>query len=196
MDTDKIYKFAENFGNIMGGSTGEPRTVHDNILFWGLAIPMILITILYHTGTITNIPCDNNILSNAARNFIHVDTMHIIGNLSVFFILSHELVKTFGFKYVLILLLSLLIIIVIIDTIYLKLVPDQRCSIGFSGILYGMLVWNILSKSSITASSLISIGILVLFPSMTSSNVSLSGHLIGAGAGLVTYFVAGNKINL
>ncbi len=195
MNNESWNSMSDNFGNVFGTSN-EQRNNYDNILFFALAIPMILITILYHTGTFKNIPCDNNIFSNAARNFIHVDTMHIIGNLSVFFILSHELVKTFGFKYVLILILALLIIIVIFDTIYLKFVPNQRCSIGFSGILFGLLVWNILSKSSITASSLISIGILVLFPSMTSSNVSLSGHLIGAGAGLVTYCVAGNKIKI
>src|SRR5438132_407306 len=73
------------FDNILGTSD-DPRDIYDNILFLSLAIPMILVTVLYRSGTIENIPCGNNIVSNVSRNFIHVDISHLVGNLAVFFI--------------------------------------------------------------------------------------------------------------
>lgn len=198
MDDTNINNTSDNtnlLDNALKISAG-PRNKYDIALFLLFSIPMILITILYNIGTIKNVPCNNDLLSNISRNFIHLDISHIVGNLSVFYILSIALVKTFGFGYVVLLILALLVIIVIFETIYLKMTNNSSCSIGFSGILYGLLAWNILSQSSITASSIISIAILVIQPSLSSANVSLSGHIIGAVAGVLTYFVAGNKIKI
>lgn len=59
------------------------------------------------------------------------------------------------------------------------------CSIGFSGILFGLFTWELVSKKKFDVEILIAMIIMVVGPSLRSKKVSLSGHAIGAVSGII-----------
>ena len=107
----------------------------------------------------------------------------------VFYLLTREIGRKDTDYLVLILVITSLM--VILDTMYLSSLQSldikDTCSIGFSGVLYGLLAWNILTDRNISMESLITIIVLVIEPSLTSANVSFSGHALGAVSGIITY---------
>ena len=71
----------------------------------------------------------------------------------------------------------------------LELIVSQSiqltCSIGFSGILYGLIMWVIFSGKHPDRQMVIAILLTIFVSSITYPVLSLSGHLIGFVSGII-----------
>ena len=149
---------------------------------------LIIITLLYSFGAIKQIPCGEGVFKGLNRTFIHTDWQHIASNLFAFMVLS-RIEEKHGSKFFGILLINLLLI-----TTFVELMAFQfckiPCSIGFSGIIFGLLTWELMSERDVTISLLLSIAAVVVAPSIQNKKASLIGHAIGALSGIIlsTYY--------
>lgn len=148
------------------------------------AISLIIVFLLYFSTLIKTIPCGTNIMTTFYRNFIHIDIYHLLSNLFALYALSRIEVKI-GLKRFLLLISFLLVFNTVVETIFYKINPSYKCSIGFSGILFGVLTWELCMTRQLNIYLIISIIILVCTPSLKSENISLIGHAIGAFSGVV-----------
>jgi hypothetical protein len=62
---------------------------------------------------------------------------------------------------------------------------DMKCSIGFSGILFGLMTWELITTRKIDIELLLAIVVTVVAPSIGNKKVSLTGHTIGAVSGVL-----------
>ena len=151
-------------------------------VFFGISI--LLIFILYTTSVIKTIPCGEGILNTFMRNFIHIDIYHIIANLFSLYALS-RVEQKIGLQRFLILILFLLAFNTIIESAAKKVKPDLKCSIGFSGVLFGIMTWELITTKKLDLYLLLSIITIIILPSLQNSKASLVGHAIGAVSGII-----------
>jgi len=177
-------------GHLQGQSYPRPQHVSANIT---LTISLIIIVIyaLYKIEFIKNIPCEKDVLSILKSNFVHTDGAHLMANLYGLYAVSNIETKLGTDNFV-----WLFLFILVISTLteyIIKQTFDVKCSIGISGILMGLLTWNIIISNKVNGKhnleSIIAVVILVAYPSIKCKNSSLSGHLSGALSGfLATLF--------
>ena len=141
---------------------------------------LVLGAIYYASPTV---PCQSNIQSALVRPALHANTMHLIGNLTAFFILTRSIQPRIGiFNYV------LLIAFLWVTTAMMDVAFQQTCSIGFSGVVLGLLVWDLFDRGQLKW-DLAAAGVLAaiwLEPmAQGQNNVSMSGHFYGLVAGLL-----------
>ena len=103
-----------------------------------IGIFLILIYIGYNTEYFIKIPCENTITSKFLSNFVHVDSIHLLLNLLGLYIISN-FEKEIGSKKFLTIVLSLVVMLTILEKMFLK-----KCSIGFSGVLYGLFAYEMM----------------------------------------------------
>ena len=148
-----------------------------------LAVSIITIFSLYVTNAIKTIPCDKDMVSIFMTNFIHIDISHLISNLVALYALSRVEYKTGPRKF-----FTLLIFLLIFNTIFefiLHKILNTPCSIGISGVLYGILTFEIICTNNVDYSMLSAV-LLNMFISYTfDKKSSLSGHLVGAISGVL-----------
>lgn len=149
-----------------------------------LATSIIVIFMLYSFSLIKTIPCGNDLLKTFSRNFIHIEKYHLISNLIALYALS-RIEEKIGMKRFLLLIIFLLVFNTIIETITLKLYPSFKCSIGFSGVLFGVLSWELVMTKKIDIYLVLSILLITVTPSLKNKNISLVGHMVGAFSGLI-----------
>jgi predicted membrane channel-forming protein YqfA (hemolysin III family) len=65
------------------------------------------------------------------------------------------------------------------------LFSNLPCSIGFSGILFGIMAWELTTKKDFDIFIVLSIVGIVVAPSIQDSKTSLVGHAVGAIAGVI-----------
>lgn len=157
------------------------RDVPVSIFF---SIVIIIIFLLYTTSLVKTIPCGDTILQQFYSNFIHTDLYHILSNLYSIYALA-RVEKRIGIKKFLTLIIFLLVTNTIFETIAKKLKPELPCSIGFSGVLFGIMAWEIVSEKDLDPYILSAIGIMIAGPSIKNSDVSLLSHSIGAFSGII-----------
>jgi len=151
------------------------------------SIILIFIYIFYRSQLLTQIPCDPTIVNSLYRHFVHIDLSHIVSNIFALIVLS-KIENKIGSKKFFILLILLIILNTIFDYIFRIIVKNSKCSIGFSGILFGLLSYSLITNSNngkINLQIIALIIILTIEPSMKSKNVSLVGHSIGAISGII-----------
>jgi rhomboid protease GluP len=153
------------------------------VVTWTLSLLMVSILLAFWTGTFTELPCNPDYISTIARNFIHVQAFHILANLFAFYQMR-EIELQLGVSSYILLILALVFVQSTIEFILSSYV-DLGCSIGFSGVLYGLLVWMLMSTPSTNRQKLVPILISIVVSSLAIPNVSLSGHLIGFVSGLI-----------
>jgi len=149
-----------------------------------ITVILVLIFSLYFGAALKDLPCGKDMISSIQSQFVHTDYYHLTANILSLYALS-RVERQIGSRQFFSLIMFLVIFTAIIEVIVHKLIPNMTCSIGFSGILFGILAWEIVSKGNVDITMLISIGSLVIIPSMKSKRASLSGHVIGAAAGIV-----------
>ena len=150
-----------------------------------ISICLILVYSLYVTNIIERVPCDNNNLdSQMISNFVHFEYSHLLSNLFGLYSLS-RVEKEIGPKKFIYLCVSLLILNSIFEIIIHKLRPSEKCSVGFSGVLFGITTWEIITKEEVDIYLLITIVLLIVIPSLKYKKISLSGHCIGALSGII-----------
>lgn len=149
-----------------------------------LAISIIIVFSLYATTALKTIPCGKDLLANFTSNFIHIDPYHLIANLYALYALSRVEVSL-GPKKFFILVLFLLFVNTLFEGAVHKMIPDIPCSIGFSGVLFGMMTWELVTNKGLDFYVATSIGAMVILPSIQNQKASLMGHLVGAVSGII-----------
>ena len=129
----------------------------------------------------TNI-CNDDILSRIQGSFVHVNFTHLAMNLIGLYILS-DIEKVVGSEKFIKVVLFIIASSSIIETIL-----KTSCSIGFSGVLYGLLAYEMFIKKKIELDIIIVLVTLCFIPD-NYSNISHSGHLIGFVSGMAAYYI-------
>jgi membrane associated rhomboid family serine protease len=150
---------------------------------------IIIVYSFYVTGAIRTLPCEKNFMSIISSNFVHIDYLHLLSNLYGIHGLSRVEKKIGTINFVL-LLLSLLILNTIFELILYNLFSNQiTCSIGFSGVLYGILMFELFYDNKLDYEILSSLTISIIIPSTVNKKISLSGHIIGLISGSLIGFI-------
>lgn len=153
-----------------------------------ISLLLIIIYFLYSSNIISHVPCDNNLASNIMSSFVHTDPTHLIYNLYAILALSR--VETIlGSKQFLYLIIFLTIMNSVFETLLKKIIPETPCSIGFSGVLFGILFWEIISNNGMDIFILSSVIPLVLIPSVMDKKSSFSSHFIGMVTGTISGYI-------
>jgi membrane associated rhomboid family serine protease len=147
---------------------------------------LIVISLLYFFGLLKTLPCGDGVLRGLNRTFVHVDLAHILSNLFVFYVLS-RIEMNFGSKFFVMLIVQLLILTTALEWI-VKQFWNIPCSIGFSGVLFGLAVWELVYDRNLNMALLLGIGAMIITPSLHNPKASLIGHGLGALAGLIMSF--------
>jgi membrane associated rhomboid family serine protease len=147
-------------------------------------ISVLIITIfsLYATNAIKTIPCEKDMTSIFISQFIHTDFLHLVSNVYGIYSLS-KVENKYGPKKFFGLIIFLLVFNTIVEGVLHKII-NTPCSIGFSGILYGVLTFELVCDK-FDYLLLGSIVTNIFIGKVFKSNVSLQGHLIGAISGIV-----------
>lgn len=145
---------------------------------------IILILIFVRHG-ILNYPfsCKHTILSIAYRNLVHNNIFHILINLYSLYVLS-RIERQIGFQK----FLQLVSVIFILATLMEYILSKQiyvNCSIGFSGILFGLLAWEMITERDIDLKLIAMLTFIVVRPNLMSRRASLVGHSVGAISGAI-----------
>ena len=149
-----------------------------------IALSMIVVFLLFNAKVVTALPCGKSIHEVFMSNFVHVDLAHIMSNLYALYAIS-RVEQEMGLMPFIYLLIFLLIVNTIAEFVARRIWKDIPCSIGFSGILFGLFTWELVSKKKFDVELLLAIVIMVVGPSLQRKEVSLSGHAIGAVSGIV-----------
>jgi membrane associated rhomboid family serine protease len=151
----------------------------------GLATIIVIIFSLYFTTLVKTLPCGSGVMDRFYSNFVHTTIPHMIGNLIGLYALA-RVEKNMGTKKFAILVAYLLIFNTLAESLLHTLVPSTPCSIGFSGILFGILTWELVTHKGIDKTILASILLITVFPTIVKGDkVSLGGHLIGSLSGVI-----------
>ncbi len=151
----------------------------------GLATVIVIIFSLYFTTLVKTIPCGSGIMDRFYSNFVHTTIPHMVGNLVGLYALA-RVEKDMGSKKFALLIAYLLIFNTLAEVALHTLVPSTPCSIGFSGILFGILIWELITHKGVDKTILASILLITVFPTIAKGDkVSLEGHLIGSISGVV-----------
>lgn len=146
-----------------------------------LSISIIVIFLLYVTNIIKSIPCQKKLLSNFYSNFFHIEITHLISNIIGLYALS-RIERNIGIKKFIKLIILILLFNSVFETILYILFPNMLCSIGISGILYGLITYEICTNKEIDYVLIIYIFSNIMIP---YKNVSVSSHIIGAISGII-----------
>ena len=155
-------------------------------LFLGVSI--VIIFALYVTSIIKTVPCGKNVFSLCCGNFVHIEPYHLMANLLGLYALT-RVERDIGPKRFASLILFLIIFTSIIEVVVHKIFVGFPCSIGFSGILFGIMTWELITKKGFNFLILTSIIGIVTMPYLQNSKVSLIGHAVGAITGIIGGFL-------
>ena len=147
---------------------------------------LVVVSLLFIFRQWVNLPCGHDVLSAFSRNFIHVDPLHLIINLYGFYRLS-DLEFSLGSIRYLVLILVLSFFQTVLEWLYLTIRPlGVSCSIGFSGILFGILTFMFFFDRGIDFTLLSALLLSIVSSAATDRRISFTGHLFGVIAGLLT----------
>ena len=169
----------------------------ENMMYKPVSLIIAILLVFINFGVQYNIPnvCGNGFFNSILRNFYHVNTAHLIINLFSFYVLSRVEILIGSGQYI-VLLLMILLISSILDFIITLLFPNINCSIGFSGILFGLLAWEMMKLNNFNFIVLMLLIFNVITPTMINPKASLIGHSIGAFAGVISsFFIHSTNIN-
>lgn len=149
-----------------------------------LAVSIIVVFSLYLTTAIKTLPCGKDIMSSFLSNFVHIDFYHLMANLFALYSLS-RVEREIGTKPFISLIIFLLLFTSIAEVTAHKIFPSLPCSIGFSGVLFGIMAWELVTNKDLDFILILSIIAMVTMPSFHNSKASLMGHAVGAIAGII-----------
>ena len=148
-----------------------------------IGVSLIIIFLLYNTKVLNSIPCGGSFKEIFCSNFCHIDPLHLITNLFYLYVLS-TIEQEMGAKSFIWLIVLLLLLNTLIEYFARIIFKYSKCSIGFSGILFGMMAWQLLTKNEFDPLIIIAIGISII-SSSKYKDVSLFGHVLGAITGII-----------
>ena len=149
-----------------------------------LAVSIIVIFSLYTTTALKEIPCGKDVMSLFYSNFVHIDVYHLLSNLFALYALSRVEVATGGKKFTA-LIVFLLLFNTLAEAAMYRIFKGLPCSIGFSGVLFGVAAWELVTNKGFDWMVVLSLIVMVAGPSIQNPKASLAGHAVGAIAGVV-----------
>jgi membrane associated rhomboid family serine protease len=150
-----------------------------------LAVSLVTVFSLYSSSALKSIPCGKDFVSKIFSNFVHFDLTHLVTNLFALYSLS-RVEKDIKSKRFCSLIVFLVVFTSIAEVIAHKLNNNLKCSIGFSGILFGITTWELVTKNKIDFYLITSIISMVVIPSLQNNDIiSFSSHIIGAISGVI-----------
>jgi membrane associated rhomboid family serine protease len=153
-------------------------------VFLIMSIILVAIFVAYRTGLFKTLPCGPGIVPAFERNFIHLDLSHLAANLGSFYVLSRIEAQNGSGNFAKT-ILTLLALSTAGEVIF-KVGQGKNCAIGFSGILFGLIAWELINTSGrLNAQIIVSLLLAVLGTSLNNPKASLQGHALGAAAGVV-----------
>lgn len=153
-----------------------------------LGVSIVVIFLLYTFTIVKSIPCGRDILSTFCRNFVHTEPTHLLTNIFALFAIS-KVEEQLGSKHFFRLILFILTFDTIIEST-LAVFFQFKCSIGISGLLFGLTSYEMLMKNGnpkIDSYLVIAI-ILLLSVKSFDKRTSFVGHLVGSLSGIVAGF--------
>lgn len=149
-----------------------------------IAILIIIIYSLYLTSAIRTLPCGKNLISIFYSNFVHTKISHLAVNIFALYALSN-VEKDIGPRRFFGLIIFLLVFNTIVEFLLRKIFNSIPCSIGFSGILFGISAWELVTTREFDLLLILSIMAMVMVPSIEDKKASLIGHVIGSISGVI-----------
>lgn len=154
-----------------------------------ITIIMISIMILVYLSSFNNYQLNNEVVNYAMRSFYHANMAHLISNMISFYYLSpiEDIVGETNFVFIIV---FIWIVSSLLLYTYHQLFPSRKVyTIGFSGIIFGLIVvyYSLLGqKASVSVPGLI----ISILPQLVVPNISFEGHIAGiiAGALCITFF--------
>jgi membrane associated rhomboid family serine protease len=158
-----------------------------------LGILLLTIFFLFNANVLTSIPCKKTPLDVLKSAFVHVEATHVISNLYALYALS-VVERRMGSKVFLSLILWLLAFSTIGEWLVKLAIPSTPCSIGFSGVIFGLMTWELINKCKKGFDGELLAAALLLVVQYTSGgkNVSFLGHTVGAIGGIIGGLLWGN----
>ena len=149
-----------------------------------VSILIIFILVFVQFGEIGSPNClDKSYNQYIYRSFMHQDLNHLSTNIFTLWNLS-ELEKEFTALQFIYIVTFLLVASTAIHFLMDKITRTKNCAIGFSGVLFGMLVFQ-LGKQGFDIITVGQMVLLLVLPSLTRTNISFTGHLSGVIAGIL-----------
>lgn len=154
-------------------------------VFWVITIVLVAVYAAYAVGKFKTLPCEAGWLQAFKRNFIHVDLTHLVANLASFWILSRIEMQHGSVNYA-VLIAALLALFTTGEVLLNRGKKPKQCAIGFSGILFGLLAWEVVTNHvNLNAQLLVALILSVVGTSMKNPRASLKGHAMGVVVGLI-----------
>ena len=162
----------------------KPTHIKDVPVSVFLAVSIIVIFSLYATTALKQIPCGKDVMSLFYSNFVHVDIYHLLSNIFALYALSRVEVAVGGKKFT-----GLIIFLLLFNTLaeagMYRVFKSLPCSIGFSGILFGVAAWEIVTNRGFDWLVALSLIVMIVGPSIQNPKASLMGHAVGAVSGVI-----------
>ena len=149
-----------------------------------IAVSIIVIFSLYATTALKEIPCGKDVMSIFYGNFVHIDIYHLISNIFALYALSRVEVSVGGKQFVA-LIVFLLMFNTIAEVLMYRIFKGLQCSIGFSGVLFGVATWEMVTNQDFDWVLITSLITMVAGPTIQNPKASLMGHAVGAVAGVI-----------
>ena len=149
-----------------------------------LGVVIVVIFLLYFTAILKTIPCGNTLMTRFINNFIHVDIEHLVYNLYALFVLS-RVEREVGTQVFVSIVVFSLIVNTVIETIVHSINSEIPCSIGFSGVIFSVLTWELIAKRKLDYHLLFVIAAMIILPALQDKKSSIVGHSIGALTGII-----------
>lgn len=122
------------------------------------------------------------------RNFIHTNVIHLLANIAGLVIL-YKIESEKGTGSFTCIFFAILVLSSIIEYLMYTFVPSVNCSIGLSGIIFGFAMFELVCSKKCSLGALAGLVAVITLPSIQDTNVSVSGHIIGALSGFLTALV-------
>lgn len=148
----------------------------------------VLVYLAYMTGKADiKSMCDKGLIPHIKQSFTHINLTHLLTNMYTMYAFR-VLEKTYGTKFFMTLIFYIVCLNAVLSTIANKTM-DLTCSIGFSGILFGVLIWQFFKTKKITGINLITALAFIVQPSFQNPKASLIGHFLGGLTGFLLAFI-------
>lgn len=181
------------FSRVLGGASRLPNTIVKDRgptgapISYALGGLLVVLFVLYGTKGSAP-PCGDSAIQAIQRHFVHASLPHLMANLFALYAVLHVEVYLGLARYIL--LLIILFTLTTLGDMAMRALTKKAgktpvCSIGFSGILFGLLTWEIVYMGRLDWRLLLAIGVVVVLPTIQNPRASLTGHAMGALAGLV-----------
>lgn len=148
----------------------------------GLGATLATVFGLYRSGKFQTLDCSNTYGATVKRDFIHLDTYHLLVNLLSLFYVSGLEAQIGSVRFLA--LVGSIVLIAALATMGITRLFNVKCSIGFSGIILGLMAFALLTgRKELNWVPLLYLVAVSVAP--TGQNISVSGHLIGIATGVV-----------